>query len=113
MLALGPHHSKPLKPMVDWTIGYAGRPARCHLILITADASRQRSIDRLLLQIGGVNRELSFGASAPGATAQQSQGNSSPVQHVESLGSWLGQGQTDATRRPSVKLSGPHDSHGA
>ena len=28
------------------------------------------------------------------------------VEPVESLGSWLGQGQADITRRPSVKLSG-------
>lgn len=64
-----------------------------------------------LLQAGGVSRELSFASSsfAPEVTHSQQENGGSQVQHVASLGSWLGQGQDYgdyATRRPSVKLSG-------
>ena len=59
-----------------------------------------------MCQAGGVSRELSFGQSAPEARAQQENGSSEGVQHVDSLVSWLGKAQSDPTRRPSVKLSG-------
>ena len=59
----------------------------------------------MLLQSGAVSRELSFGPGAPAASSDQENGGNQ-VQHVESLGSWLGQGRADASRRPSVKLSG-------
>ena len=62
------------------------------------------------LQSGGVNRELSFAPpSAALPNDSQQLGGDSRVEHVESLGSWLKQGQGEgggATRRPSVKLSG-------
>lgn len=50
-----------------------------------------------------MGRELSFGVGSPQAGVRQQ--NGAPVQHVESLGAWA---QTEATRRPSVKLSGRH-----
>lgn len=64
-----------------------------------------------LLQAGGVSRELSFASSSftPQVTKAKQENGGSQVQHVASLGSWLGQGQDYgdyATRRPSVKLSG-------
>lgn len=62
-----------------------------------------------LLQAGGVSRELSFASSSVAPEVTQQENGGGQVQHVASLGSWLGQGQDYgdyATRRPSVKLSG-------
>ena len=76
---------------------------------MSAPSTRDSKAAIHCLQAEGVSRELPFASSsfAPQATAQQENGGSQ-VQHVASLGSWLkqGQGSSETTRRPSVKLSG-------